>query len=143
MNYKLIPPTEDFFSHQWYERSGPEDLYFMTRIDSTRRKLNALESKLQRLDSERYIPDGRSFLDRVEWLRSYIGIWESRNDGIGQCYVREIYPNTGNIMPVWNERIFGERKEGNVLILLSPSVITWLNVVDKWVSEYTVASSTL
>ena len=22
MNYELIPPTEDFFSHQWYDRLG-------------------------------------------------------------------------------------------------------------------------
>ena len=144
MNYELIPPTGDFFSYQWYERSGSEDLYFMTRIDSTRRKLNELETKLShRMDNEKYNPDVRFFLDRVEWLRSYIGIWESRNDGIGQCYVREIYPNTGNIMPVWNERIFGERKEGNILILLSSSSITWLNAVDKWVSEYTIDSSTI
>ena len=150
MNYELIPPTENFFSYQWCERGGLSMTMLIddfSRIDSTRRKLNELETKLShRMDSERYNPDGRSFLDRVGWLRSYIGIWESRNDGIGQCYVREIYPNTGNmgnIMPVWNERILGERKEGNVLILLSSSSITWLNAVDKWVSEYTVASSTL
>lgn len=147
MNYELIPPTEDFFSHQWYERSGSEDLYSMTRIDSTRRKLNELESKLsQRLDSDKHNPDLHSFLDRVGWLRGYIGIWQSRNDGIGHGHAREIYPNTGNmgnIMPVWNERILGERKEGNILILLSSSSITWLNAVNKWVSKYTVASSTL
>ena len=142
MTYELIPPTEDFFSYQWYERSGSEDLYSMTRIDSTRRKLSELETKLShRMDNEKYNPDVRSFLDRVGWLRSYIGIWQSRNDGIDRD-AHEIYPHTGHIMPIWNERILGKRKEGNVLILLSSSSITWLNAVDKWVSEYTVTSST-
>ena len=85
MNYELIPPTEDFFSHQWYDRLGfgtamiTDDLY--SRIDSTRRKLNELEIKLQqRLDSERYNPDLRSFLDRVNWLHGYIGIWTTHSD---------------------------------------------------------------
>ena len=140
----LIPPTEDFFSQQWYEKDGfgmamiTDNLY--SRVDSTRRKLSELESKLsQRLDNDRYSPDLRSFLDRVGWLRSYIGIWQSRNDGIDRD-AHEIYPHTGHIMPIWNERILGKRKEGNVLILLSSSSITWLNAVDKWVS--TVDSST-
>ena len=51
------------------------------------------------------------------------------------------YPNSKQVMSQWDEKVFGERKEGNVLILLSPSVITWLNAVDEWVS--TVASTTV
>lgn len=150
MNYELIPPTADFFSYQWCERSGSEDLYSMTRIDSTRRKLSELEYKLQRrlngwITHEKYIPDLRSFLDRIGWLRGYIGIWQPCNDGshLISADVRMIYPHTEHVMSVWTERILGERKEGNVLILLSSSSITWLNAVDKWVSEYTIDSSTL
>ena len=149
MQYKLIPPTEDFFSYQWYDRLGfgmtmiTDDLY--SRVDSTRRKLNELESKLQqRLGSERYNPDLRSFLDRVGWLRGYIGIWSCRDqywyDGTGWD-VQMAYPHSKQVMSQWDEKVFGERKEGNVLILLSPSVITWLNAVDEWVS--TVASTTV
>jgi hypothetical protein len=146
MTYELIPPTEDFFSQQWYERDGfpmtmlKNDL--LSRIDSTRRKLSELETKLQqRLDTERYNPDLRSFLDRVGWLRGYIGVWTTDSDEWG---VKMVYPHTKQVMSVnWPQTLFGERKEGNVLILLSSSSITWLNAVDKWVSEYTVTSSTL
>ena len=137
----LIPPTEDFFSQQWYERDGfgmamlKNDL--LSRVDSTRRKLNELESKLQqRLDSERYSPDLRSFLDRVGWLRGYIGVWTTHSN---QWDVQMSYPHTKQVISQWPQ-LFGERKEGNVLILLSSSSITWLNAVDKWVS--TVDSST-
>lgn len=148
MTHELIPPTEDFFSQQWYERDGfpmtmlKNDL--LSRIDSTRRKLSELESKLsQRLDNNRYSPDLRSFLDRVGWLRGYIGIWTTDSDEWG---VKMSYPHTKQVMSVnWPQTLFGERKEGNVLILLSPSSITWLNAVDKWVSgvpSYTTVSST-
>lgn len=157
MNYELIPPTEDFFSHQWYDRLGfgtamiTDDLY--SRIDSTRSKLNKLEVKLQqRLDGDRYSPDLRSFLDRVNWLRAYIGIWSCRDwhDLPGGWDVQMAYPHIKNevatslamAMSRWPDELFGERKEGNILILLSPSVITWLNAVDKWVSELTVPSTT-
>ena len=142
MTYDLIPPTEDFFSYQWYDRLGfgmrmmTDDLY--SRIDSTRRKLNELEAKLgQRLGSERYNPDLRSFCERVGWLRGYIGVWTTDSD---RWDAKMEYPHTKQVISVWPEDLFGERKEGNVLILLSPSVITWLNRVDKWVS--TVDSTT-
>ena len=136
MTHELIPPTEDFFSQQWYEEDGfpmtmlKNDL--LSRIDSTRRKLSELESKLfQRLDNNRYRL-------RVGWLRGYIGIWTTDSDEWG---VKMIYPHTKQVMSVnWPQTLFGERKEGNVLILLSSSSITWLNAVDKWVSG--VASST-
>ena len=138
----LIPPTEDFFSQQWYERDGfgmamlKNDL--LSRVDSTRRKLSELESKLsQRLDNNRYSPDLRSFLDRVGWLRGYIGVWTTHSD---QWDVQMSYPHSKQVISQWPQNLFGERKEGNVLILLSSSSITWLNTVDKWVS--TVASST-
>ena len=136
LTHEPIPPTEDFFSQQWYEKDGfgmsmiTDDLY--SRIDSTRRKLSELESKLsQRLDNNRYRL-------RVGWLRGYIGIWTTDSDEWG---VKMIYPHTKQVMSVnWPQTLFGERKEGNVLILLSPSSITWLNAVDKWVSG--VAPST-
>lgn len=142
MTHELIPPTGDFFSYQWYEEDGfpmtmlKNDL--LSRIDSTRRKLSELESKLsQRLDNNRYSPDLRSFLDRVGWLRGYIGIWTTDSD---QWDVKMVYPHTKQVISQWPQNLFGKRKEGNVLILLSSSSITWLNAVDKWVS--TVASST-
>lgn len=141
MTYELIPPTEDFFSYQWYDRLGfgmtmmTDDLY--SRIDSTRKKLNELESKLQqRLDNDRYSPDLRSFLDRVGWLRGYIGIWSCRDkyDETGWD-VQMAYPHSKQVISQWPENLFGERKDGNVLILLSPSAVNWLNAVDKWVSD--------
>lgn len=142
MTYELIPPTEDFFSYQWYDRLGfgltmmTDNLY--SRVDSTRKKLNELEAKLgQRLGSERYNPDLRSFCERVGWLRGYIGVWTTDSD---RWDAKMEYPHTKQVISVWPEDLFGERKEGNVLILLSPSVITWLNRVDKWVS--TVDSTT-
>ena len=149
MQYKLIPPTSDFFSYQWYDRLGfgmkmiTDDLY--SRIDSTRRKLNELEAKLgQRLGSERYNPDLRSFLDRVGWLKGYIGIWatdESTESQIRYAWdVQMEYPNSKQVISQWPQNLFGERKEGNVLILLSPSTVNWLNAVDEWVS--TVDSTT-
>ena len=136
LTHEPIPPTEDFFSQQWYEEDGfpmtmlKNDL--LSRIDSTRRKLSELESKLfQRLDNNRYRL-------RVGWLRGYIGIWTTDSDEWG---VKMSYPHTKQVMSVnWPQTLFGERKEGNVLILLSSSSITWLNAVDKWVSG--VASST-
>ena len=140
MQYELIPPTEDFFSYQWYDRLGfgmtmmTDDLY--SRIDSTRRKLNELEAKLQqRLDNDRYSPDLRSFLDRVGWLRGYIGIWSCRDkyDETGWD-VQMAYPHSKQVITQWPENLFGERKEGNVLILLSPSVVNWLNAVDRRLS---------
>ena len=140
MTYDLIPPTEDFFSYGWYDRLGfgltmiTDDLY--SRIDSTRRKLNELEAKLsKRLDSERYNPDLRSFLDRVNWLRGYIGIWTSGTVmPHGKWDAERIYPYSKHRISQWPDELFGERKEGNVLILLSPSVITWLNAVDRRLS---------
>jgi len=144
MTYELIPPTEDFFSYQWYERDGfgmrmmTDDLY--SRIDSTRRKLNELEAKLsKRLDSERYNPDLRSFLDRVGWLRGYIGVWTTDSD---RWDAKMEYPHTKQVISQWPEYLFGERKEGNVLILLSPECVHWLNGVDEWVSSSTVDSTT-
>ena len=135
MTHELIPPTEDFFSQQWYERSGfamtmiIDGLY--SRVDSTRKKLSELESKLQqRLDNNRYSPDLRSFLDRVGWLRGYIGVWTTHSNQWDQMS----YPHNKLCLYEWPQNLFGERKEGNVLILLSPSSITWLNAVDKWVS---------
>lgn len=143
MTYELIPPTSDFFSYQWYDRLGfgmrmmTDDLY--SRIDSTRRKLNELEAKLsKRLDSERYNPDLRSFLDRVGWLRGYIGVWSCRDKYDGPLTgwdVQMAYPHTKQVITEWPQNLFGERKEGNVLILLSPSTVHWLNAVDKWVSD--------
>jgi hypothetical protein len=146
MQYKLIPPTEDFFSQQWYDSDGfgmrmmTDDLY--SRIDSTRRKLNELESKLgQRLGSERYNPDLRSFLDRVGWLRGYIGVWTTDGE---RWDVQMAYPHTKRAISRWPDELFGERKEGNVLILLSSSVITWLNAIDKWVSSsYSTSTTTV
>jgi len=148
MTQKLILPlqllpTSDFFSHQWYEKDGfgmiigiTEDLY--SRIDCTRTKLTYLESKLsQRLETDRYNPDLRSFWDRVGWLRGYIGLWTADGD---EWDTQQVYPHSKQVISQWPQNLFGERKEGNVLILLSPSSITWLNAVDKWVS--TVASST-
>ena len=144
LTHELIPPTEDFFSQQWYERDGfpmtmlKNDLY--SRVDSTRRKLSELETKLQqRLDNDRYSPDLRSFLDRVGWLRGYIGVWTTHSN---QWDVQMSYPHTKQVMSVWPQNLFGERKEGNVLILLSSSTITWLNAVDKWLSNTTVDSTT-
>ena len=141
MQYELIPPTEDFFSHQWYEKDGfgmrmmTDDLY--SRIDSTRRKLNELEAKLgQRMDRDKYNPDLRSFLDRVGWLRGYIGVWTTAES----WSVQMAYPHTKQVISIWPEDLFGERKEGNVLILLSSSVVNWLNRVDEWIS--TVDSTT-
>ena len=137
MTYELIPPTEDFFSYQWYDRLGfgltmmTGDLY--SRIDSTRKKLNELESKLQqRLDNDRYSPDLRSFLDRVGWLRGYIGVWTTDGE---RWDARMAYPHSKQVISQWDEKVFGERKEGNVLILLSSSVVNWLNRVDEWVSD--------
>ena len=150
MNYELIPPTEDFFSYQWYDRLGfgmqmiTDDLY--SRIDSTRSKLNELEAKLsKRLDSERYNPDLRSFWDRVGWLRDYIGIWTTRTNDGDEWDIQMTYPHTKQFKSHWPENLFGEWKEdgGHLLVFLSPSVITWLNAVDKWVSELNVASTTL
>ena len=146
MTYELIPPTEDFFSYQWYDRLGfgmtmmTDDLY--SRIDSTRRKLNELEAKLQqRLGSERYNPDLRSFLDRVEWLRGYIGVWTTDSD---RWDAKLVYPHTYHVISQWDEKVFGERKEGNVLILLSSSVVNWLNRVDEWVSSsYSTSTTTV
>ena len=142
MTYELIPPTEDFFSYQWYDRLGfgmtmmTEGLY--SRIDSTRRKLSELEAKLQqRLGSERYNPDLRSFLDRVGWLRGYIGVWTTHSDEWNAEMVyplRKGHPHAKQVISQWPQNLFGERKEGNVLILLSPSVITWLNAVDRRLS---------
>ena len=136
MTYELIPPTEDFFSHQWYDRLGfgttmiTDDLY--SRIDSTRRKLTSLEAKLgQRLEDDRYNPDLRSFWDRVGWLRHYIGVWTTAES----WSVQMAYPHSKQVISVWPEDLFGEWKEGNVLILLSPSTVKWLNAVDKWVSD--------
>ena len=84
-------------------------------------------------------------MDRVGWLRGYIGIWTSRAkyDGTGWDAQME-YPHTKqySVISVWPEDLFGERKEGNVLILLSPSVVHWLNTVDKWLSSSTVDSTT-
>jgi len=148
MQYELIPPTENFFSRQWYDRDGfgmrmmTDDLY--SRIDSTRRKLTALEAKLQqRLDRDRYSPDLRSFCERVGWLRHYIGVWTNRTHDGDECDVQMAYPYTKQVISKWPEDLFGERKEGNVLILLSPSVVNWLNAVDRWVSSSTVDSTIL
>ena len=150
MTYELIPPTEGFFSQQWYEKDGfpmkmmTDGLY--SRIDLTRSKLNALEVKLgQRLGSERYSPHLRSFLDRVNWLRGYIGIWTTHSDEWNAEMVYPLlkgHPHAKQVISQWPERIFGERKEDGeyFLLLLSPSVITWLNRVDKWVSR--IPSST-
>jgi hypothetical protein len=146
MTYELIPPTEDFFSYQWYDRLGfgmtmmTEGLY--SRIDSTRAKLNELEAKLgQRLDNDRYSPDLRSFLDRVGWLRGYIGVWTTDGE---RWDVQMAYPHTKRAISRWPDELFGERKEGNVLILLSSSVITWLNAIDKWVSSsYSTSTTTV
>lgn len=142
MTYELIPPTENFFSHQWYEKDGfgmrmmTDDLY--SRIDLTRKKLTALEAKLQRrLDSERYNPDLRSFCERVGWLRGYIGVWTTHSDEWNAEMVyplRKGHPHAKQVISQWPQNLFGERKEGNVLILLSPSVITWLNAVDRRLS---------
>lgn len=148
MNYELIPPTGDFFSYQWYERDGfgmsmiTEGLY--SRIDSTRKKLTELEIKLsRRLGRNPYSPELRSFWDRVGWLRSYIGVWTTDSDEERWNAEME-YPQSKQVISVWPEDLFGERKEGKlVLILLSSSSITWLNGVNKWVSEYTVDSSTI
>ena len=41
-----------------------------------------------------------------------------------------------------NENDYSEWKEGNVLILLSPSTVNWLNRVDEWLSSSTVDSTT-
>ena len=168
MTYELIPPTEDFFSQQWYEKDGfpmkmmTDGLY--SRIDLTRRKLIALEAKLaQRLDEDRYNPDLRSFLDRVNWLRGYIGIWTTHSDewnaemvyplGIWTTHsdewnaemvypLRKGHPHAKQVISQWPQNLFGERKEDKeyFLLLLSPSVITWLNRVDRWVSR--IPSST-
>ena len=139
MTYELIPPTSDFFSYQWYDRLGfgmtmmTDDLY--SRIDSTRRKLNELEAKLaKRLETERYNPDLRSFWDRVGWLRHYIGVWTNRTHDGDECDVQMAYPHTKQVISKWPEDLFGERKEGNILILLSPSVVNWLNAVDRRLS---------
>ena len=137
MTQKLIPPTSDFFSQQWYERDGfgmamiTEGLY--SRIDSTRRKLSELESKLsQRLERNPYSPELRSFWDKVGWLRSYIGIWTTDSDEEGWNAGME-YPQSKQVISVWPQSLFGERKEGKlVLILLSSSSITWLNSVVHW-----------
>ena len=142
MTYELIPPTSDFFSQQWYERDGfPMKMMndgLFSRIDLTRRKLTALEAKLaQRLDGDRYNPDLRSFLDRVNWLRGYIGIWTTHSDEWNAEMVyplRKGHPHAKQVISQWPQNLFGERKEGNVLILLSPSVITWLNAVDRRLS---------
>ena len=136
MTYELIPPTEDFFSYQWYDRLGfgltmmTDNLY--SRVDSTRKKLNELEAKLgQRLDGDRYNPDLRAFWDRVGWLRHYIGVWTTAES----WSVQMVYPYPKQVISQWDENLFGEWKEGNVLILLSPSTVHWLNAVDKWVSD--------
>lgn len=136
MTYELIPPTEDFFSYQWYERDGfgmrmmTDDLY--SRIDSTRKKLIALEAKLgQRLEDDRYNPDLRAFWDKVGWLRHYIGVWTTAES----WSVQMAYPHSKQVISQWPEDLFGEWKEGNVLILLSPSTVKWLNAVERRVSD--------
>lgn len=146
MTYDLIPPTEGFFSQQWYEKDGfpmkmmTDGLY--SRIDLTRSKLNKLEAKLaQRLDGDRYNPDLRSFLDRVNWLRGYIGIWTTHSDEWNAEMVYPLlkgHPHAKQVISQWPQNLFGKKKEDGeyFLLLLSPSVITWLNRVDKWVSTF-------
>ena len=148
MTYELIPPTEDFFSYQWYDRLGfgtvmmTEDLF--SRIDSTRRKLNKLEHKLrQQLGYNEGAlvrnPENRDLFDcwnRVGWVRRYIGIWSCRDkyDETGWD-AQMAYPHTKQVITEWPEDLFGERKEGNVLILLSPSTVNWLNAVERRLSD--------
>lgn len=149
--HELIPPTEDFFSRQWIGVYIPPDVYL--GIDSTRSKLTELESKLrgrQSLDGHKYNPDIQSFCDRIGWLRSYIGLWtitDRTNDSdVWALYdAQMVYPHTKMVMSKWDEKVLGERREeglGLLLILLSPSVVDWLNDIDKWVSfPYTVSTT--
>lgn len=144
MTNELIPLTEDFFSHQWYEKSGFEMIMIIdglhSRVDSTRKKLNELEAKLsQRMNTDKYNPHLRSFWGRVGWLRGYIGVWTTDSD---KWDAQQVYPNSKQVISKWPDAFFGEKKEGNVLILLSPSIVNWLNAVDKWLSHTTVASTT-
>lgn len=154
MTYKLYPPTKDYFSRQWFHNDDfvittmTDDLY--SRINSTRSKLNELESKLrgkQSLDSRKYNPNIHSFCTRIGWVRSYIGVWRPRGTDDGTEWdAQMVYPHTKMVMSKWDETILGElNTTGYLLVLLSTEVVEWLNEVDKWVSFphlYTVSTTT-
>ena len=150
MNFE---PPKNLYTHKWYVRDGSGMLNFLPmigdRIDSTRSKLQKLESTLKGLtgmnEYERYslqddmkdiIYEMEVVLYKVEWMRANIGVWSTIKHGDECDNAVLMYPRMKRSTGVWKENMFGkEKKEGYYLVMLSPEAVDWLNTLDLWIKE--------
>ena len=148
-----LEPPKNLYTHKWYVRDGSGMLNFLPmirdRIDTTRSKLQKLESTLKGLkgmnDSERYslqddmkdiLYEMEVVLYKVEWMRANIGVWSTIKHGDECDNAVLMYPGTKRSTGRWEENMFGkEKKEGYYLVMLSPEAVDWLNRISDWVGE--------
>lgn len=131
MNFE---PPKNLYTHKWYVRDGSGMLNFLPmigdRIDSTRSKLQKLESLLKEMN------DMKDILYKVEWMRANIGVWSTIKHGDECDNAVLMYPRMKRSTGVWKESMFGkEKKEGYYLVMLSPEAVDWLNTLDLWIKE--------
>lgn len=131
MNFE---PPKNLYTHKWYVRDGSGMLNFLPmigdRIDSTRSKLQKLESLLKEMN------DMKDILYKVEWMRANIGVWSTIKHGDECDNAVLMYPRMKRSTGVWKENMFGkEKKEGYYLVMLSPEAVDWLNTLDLWIKE--------
>lgn len=131
MNFE---PPKNLYTHKWYVRDGSGMLNFLPmigdRIDSTRSKLQKLESLLKEMN------DMKDILYKVEWMRANIGVWSTIKHGDECDNTVLMYPRMKRSTGVWKENMFGkEKKEGYYLVMLSPEAVDWLNTLDLWIKE--------
>lgn len=136
----LPKQPDELFSRQWFHIWNEGQTWrspTMERIDSLRKRLDELEIRLHKFVAS---PNGQSkpishgsALSRVEWLRTYIGVWEIKIEEMSMF--RMLYPHNTQVMTSWNVEIMGEPNEDNkpcCLIMLSDEVVHWLNAVVHW-----------
>lgn len=127
------------YTHKWYDPIGigitllNDDVY--SRIDSTRTKLEKLESALDEMN------DMKDIFYKVVAIRANIGVWKTITyESHTELSAVLVYPKQKRSMGKWNETLLGkEKKEGFYLVMLSPERVEWLNDVAKLVdSSYIV-----
>lgn len=119
------------YTHKWYDPIGigltllNDNVY--SRIDSTRTKLEKLESALDEMN------DMKDIFYKMVSIRANIGVWKTiAYEGQSVCdNAVLVYPNQKRSMGKWDETLLGkEKKEGFYLVMLSPESVEWLNELD-------------
>ena len=148
-------PSGELLTRQWlnpilldpFEFESDSVNGFQSYKEGTRKTKQKLDGIYERLDRHKDKIDGGRILDPLQtlhWLRQKVGIWHIVREADKGWIVRdELIPTNGLLHQTYwdfNGWGAGEKENGLLRIMLSPTAISWLNKVNGWCDEVELAN---